>query len=399
MKKIKIILCIIIIFSFTGCWNYQELNELAIATALAVDKKDDIYEVSILIANSKKSTISSREGESSTIVYSGRGKTISEALKDIDMKSPKQIYIGHLAVIVVNDEIAKEGLLDISDLLLREPESVKRFLLILARGNKAKEIIKILSPLESFPSQNIYSNIQISNESQAITTSVTYSKFIENLLKKGINPVLPSVIINGDAKDGSESSSLEKSEPDAEIQLDTIAVFKGDKFLGYTTKDESRGINVINNNINELNITTTCPDEDDKYVVTTLTDLKSNLNIEFIDNKPVITINVKSNGELKELSCDIDLTDPKTIETLEKNDEKNVKNLIEKALKVAQEKYQSDIFGFGNLIYKKNPNFYKKYEDDWDSYFSTIKTKIKVNLNLESKGSFEQSLGDIVDEK
>ena len=391
MKKIKFSILIIVFILSTGCWNYQELNDLAIATAIAVDKTDDdLYEVSILVSNDKNAQVSSKEGESLTTVYSGTGRTISEALKDIDLKIPRQIYLGHLAVVIIDDDVAKDGILNVSDALLRNPETVKRFLLILAREDKAKDIIKVLSPLESFPSQNIYANIKASNESQAISTSITYSEFIESTLKKGINPILPSTSVKGDIKDGSKIDSLQKSEPDAYLKLGTDAIFKKDKFVGYTNTDESKGINIIRNRINQMNITTSCSNEDN-YIVSKLLDLKSNFEIKLEDDIPIGTITVKSSGEIIELNCNLDLSDNKVIQEIEKETEKAVKELIMDALSVTQEKYKSDVFGFGTLLYKKYPKLYNEI-DDWDEYFSTLEIRIKVDLKLELKGSLQQSL-------
>ena len=99
----KKILIIFIIFFLTGCWNYQELNSLAITTAMAIDEADDgKYEVSLLIANSKKGQSNSDEAESQTVLYSGKGKTITEALKSIDSLSSRQIYLGHISVVVIS---------------------------------------------------------------------------------------------------------------------------------------------------------------------------------------------------------------------------------------------------------------------------------------------------------
>ena len=41
MKKLKILLIIIILFSLTGC-SYVELNKLAIVSALGIDYKDNL---------------------------------------------------------------------------------------------------------------------------------------------------------------------------------------------------------------------------------------------------------------------------------------------------------------------------------------------------------------------
>ena len=92
--KIKLFFISLCFFLLTGCYNYNELNTLAIATGMSINYKDDHYEVSLLIANSKQAQVSSKEGESQSIVYEGKGKTISEAMREIDVISPKSIYIG-----------------------------------------------------------------------------------------------------------------------------------------------------------------------------------------------------------------------------------------------------------------------------------------------------------------
>lgn len=170
--KIKIFLLCFICLLFTGCYNYNELNTLAIATGMSINYKEDHYEVSLLIANSKQAQVSSKEGESHSIVYKGKGKTISEALREIDVISPKKIYIGHLSFIVISKSLAENGLLDSLDYLLRDPESIKRFYLIMAKNVEAEEILEIVSPLESFPAQSISTAISFSRESQAVTSTI-----------------------------------------------------------------------------------------------------------------------------------------------------------------------------------------------------------------------------------
>ena len=120
MKKL-IILPIILLL--TGCWNYYELNNLAICTGIAIDKIDNKYEVTYLISNAKKNETSSKDGEAGTTTYNGTGETIQEAINDLQIKMPFEPYSGHLVVAVISDEIAKEGLENILDYLARDTES------------------------------------------------------------------------------------------------------------------------------------------------------------------------------------------------------------------------------------------------------------------------------------
>ena len=128
MKKFTIIIITFIIaITLTGCGGYEELNNLSIVTAVAFDKTDDEYELSFLIANSPKAQTSAKEGEAKTTVYTGKGKTIAEASKDIEQIVPKQIYLGHINVVVISEDIAEDGFLKIADWLLRNPQTRKKF--------------------------------------------------------------------------------------------------------------------------------------------------------------------------------------------------------------------------------------------------------------------------------
>ena len=82
MKKIIII---IFIFLLTGCFNYTELNKMAIVSSIGIDKENDNYVVTVQIMNAKESD----ETEGSQVsVYTEKGKTILYALTQSSGPSP-----------------------------------------------------------------------------------------------------------------------------------------------------------------------------------------------------------------------------------------------------------------------------------------------------------------------
>ncbi len=387
--KIKFYFICLCFFLLTGCYNYNELNTLAIATGMSINYKDDHYEVSLLIANSKQAQVSSKEGESQSIVYEGKGSTISEALREIDVISPKSIYIGHLSFIVVSESLAKQGLIDSLDYLLRDPESIKRFYLIMARNAEAKDILEIVSPLESFPAQSISTAISFSRESQAVTSTIPYSSFIENLVKKGAEPILATIELKGNAKKGKSAESLQSSTPKAYLQLSTLALFKKDKLVHITNEEESKGINVINNNIGELLLNCHCSGGKAEIEVQ---NLKTSKKVSIQDGKPHILVKVKGKGSLQESTCKLDLEQEKNILSLEKKANEEVKRLMEKAIDVTK-KFETDSFGFGNLIYKFHPKIFKPLEENWNEEgFKELDISYDVDIRLEFKGSTESGI-------
>lgn len=390
IKKLSIIL---LLFLMTGCWNYQELNNISISTAIAIDmNEDNEYEVSTLIANSRKSQTSSQESESQSVIYTGKGKTISEAFKDIDLYNPRKNYIGHVAVLVISEEVAKKGLENILDFFARNSESTRRFQMIIARDDKAKDIIKILTPLETYSAQNISSNLKYSKESQATSISVLYSDFIYNYLEKGYDPILPSVILKGDKKDGSKDKSLQQTIPDAFIKIDNLAIFKDDKLMGFATKDESRGINLLKNSINELTVNIK---SDDEYIAVKLTQSITKNKIKFKD-KPIIEVEINANALITEDNTKHNLEDKKVIKEIERKIKNKIKSLANKGLEVSK-KYKSDIFGYGNLIYKNYPKYFKK-QDNWHNEYKDLEVNIKVNVSIDTIGTSEITIKEAKNE-
>ena len=120
MKK-RLIIILLLPVLLTGCWNYSELNEIAIATGISIDWEDDKYKLTALISNAQKTEGSSKEGEAQITVFEGTGKTMTEALKNIELKLPKELYLKHISIIIIGEELAKKGVGNILDYLIRDP--------------------------------------------------------------------------------------------------------------------------------------------------------------------------------------------------------------------------------------------------------------------------------------
>lgn len=388
MKKFTIIIITFIIaITLTGCGGYEELNNLSIVTAVAFDKTDDEYELSFLIANSPKAQTSAKEGEAKTTVYTGKGKTIAEASKDIEQIVPKQIYLGHINVVVISEDIAEDGFLKIADWLLRNPQTRKKFYLLQAKDVSAKNILKIVSPLESFPSQSIATLIESNSETKSIATSITYSNFIAQILEKGYDPVLPSITIKGDVKEGSNEKNLETTEPESYLVLGPLAIYKGDKLEGFSNEKESWAINVLKNEAKEVNYNVKYQNQD---VSIETSSLKSDIKITDKNN---IEITISGVGDIYNINNQIDIQNYKEINKIEKTWSKSLKKDLSKVVKKVQSKYKADIFGFGNLIYKNDPKTWEKLEKEWNTkYFPNLNVKIKTNLKISATGSLVKTI-------
>ena len=394
MKKIKIFLFLVAALLLTGCGNYRELNDLAITTGIAFDIKDDQYIVSYMIANSNKAETDSKDSETKITVYEGKGNTISSAYMDLNSKNPNIPYIGHLEVVIISEDLAKKGILEALDFLIRNPESRKEFYIVLSKNVEAGTLLKTLAPLESFPSQNIAGIIKSNKDEQSTIVMQKYSDVITNMIDEGVEPIINGIELDGNKEEGQMQESLEKATPSATIKIDTIGIFKKDKLLGWSTHDETVGINIINNSTGFVLLETKC---DDKYMTSTLKDIKTKPIITFENNIPKIKLKIKADGAILEMQCKRNLEETKIMKELENEFNEKLKSIIDETIYMAQKKYKSDIFGFGNYIYKNNLKKWNIIKDKWNNeIFPEIKIDTEIKINLNNKGSLEQSLKEVV---
>lgn len=384
MKKILIIPLILLL---TGCWNYYELNNLAICTGIAIDKTEDKYEVTYLISNAKKNETSAKEGEAGTTTYSGIGDTIQDAINDLQIKMPFEPYSGHLVVTIISEDIAKDGIENILDYLARDTESRNFFYILLSKNTKAKNILEIISPLQTFPSQTIASDIETSSAKTSLIYEITYNDFIYTLLEQGINPVLNSVTIIGDKEKGTDTKELSNTVPQATIKIDTLGIFKDDKLLGWASIDESKGINLLTNNVENFYVKTKC---EDKYMMNYVENIKTKTDIDLDNNK--VKVKITGKATILETNCKIDLENPETINSLEQNIKNELNQIIKDSTNLVQNKYTTDVLGYGKIIHKKYPKKWKQIKDNWDEIFKNLKIEPEFDIKIEDQGSLIQTI-------
>ena len=385
MKKLMLLL---ILFLLTGCWNYQELNSLAIATGFAVDIVDDEYEVTVLISNSQKESSSDSKSSASSAVYKGKGKTIEEAIKDSSMAISKQIYVSHIEVLVLSEEVAKNKILEVVDFFFRYPQTRNEFFVVIAENCKAGDTFLVTTPLETFPSQNISKNLEVTSKLQGHIYTVTFNDFIKNLIEEGVNPVLPTISIIGDIEEGNKDKNIEQNEPSTYLKLGMMGIFKKDEFIDISNKEQSQGINFLNDEVITTLIRT---EQDDGFVVVELNDSKTKIDVE-INNIPKYKVSINANGTITEVSDNIDIEENEIIEQIKISSIEEIKKYCIEGINYAK-KLKTDIFGFGNLVYKKDHKLWDKIKDKWEEeLFNQVEVEFDVKLDLKTKGSIDDSI-------
>ena len=372
----KIIILVIIIFFLSGCYNYKELNKIAIVSSISIDKKDNNYLVGAQVMNvkSKEDTSSSK-----IIVYEMTGKTIEEALRKMTTKSNKKLYGGHLGKLVISEEVAKDSIIDIIDLFQRLPEIKDEFTITIVKGIEANKVIKIITSPENIPADFVKSSIETADIDSALTYSSKLDEFVSYYLKEYIDPVISVIEIKNYNKKGTSLKNNETSYSETKIILNNIAVTSNGKLEKFLNESETIGYNFIRNNIMNMILPIKC-DNEDNYSSISISKSKTKQKINKNNNKYIINLNVESNASINEYNCTKDLDKEKNIKSLEKKTEKKIKKYINKAINT-QKNAKGKFLGLERMIYLNYPQYNNEKYD----------VKIKTKVNISRKGDIRNS--------
>ena len=381
MKKIKYIILLLPLLS--GCYNYRELNELGITTAVSIDYKDNNFILIAEVVNPIKQQDVSASNNSPFVNFTSVAPSIQEAFRNTVLESPRQLYLSQLEIILVSEEIINNHLEEFLEFFSREPETRTEIKVIIAKTEESTKGITIQSLLTNFSSSNILESLEVQNKLLGLTQEVTINELLNMYLDPNLEIVLPSMILYGSSDIGDEKENITTSTPKTLVKVGTTSVIKDGKILGYLSEEESKMVNLINGNLTKTILK--IPYEDG-YVVFEPNRIKTKQKLNIKDNK--ITIEISGFSKIKEFHTTKNIKNMKTVEELNKYFNKEIENMIKDNFNKIREKYNTDMFGFKELYYRTDHKYFKKYCSNWyETTFPNIELEVKSNIKLYEKGN------------
>ncbi|MCM3630598.1 Ger(x)C family spore germination protein [Paenibacillus glycanilyticus] len=377
-------LCLLLL---TGCWSRRELNELLIVLGMGIDWEDGHYLVSYQVVNPSEISNQQKRGDRPpSTLFQGRGRTLFEAARSVTTEAPRKVYLGHLQIYVIGEEAARRGINELIDVSARDNETRMDFNIIIAKGTKAENVLKLYTPVEKLPSYSMQQSLQTSEKNWAPTIAVTLDEALTNLSSQGSELALTGIRVIGSPEIGETKQNVEKFLPPSRFRYSGIAAFKGDKLIGWLNERESRGYTDITNNLDSTTIAIPCGEQ--RYLGVEVTSSNSKIKTKVVNGKPEVEVAIRTEANIVERSCtDVDLSKPETIKELEAKTKQSVQTNVEDAVSRAKE-MKSDIFGFGTQMEKDHPAFWNQVKDKWrDEYFPKIKVNYKIQIFIRDTGT------------
>ncbi len=328
MKKV---LLLIIILLTTGCYDYTELNNLAIVSSIGIDFQDNNYILTLEILN-----------DTDAIDITVTGNTITEAFDNASLTINKIPYYYHLKALIISETIQEDKLSLLLDYFLRNPKIIHGFYLVMCKDISAKDF---LNKKHFVIGEEIVNKI----ENNPYLYNISYNGLFEDVLEQFINK----------RKDALLTTFIIK---DDQIQTYGVALFKDTKLVTILNNEESAYLNLLLNNQTNLSL-----DNDDLtiniYDSKTMITFPKNITIQ-IDCEAQITNNKKHN-DLKHDESYLKFNNDFSVILKDK-----VTSLLEKLNKL-----EVDPIGF-------KWQYYKQTKKD----LTISKFNLNINLKVNKKG-------------
>lgn len=371
-----VLLVLLLILPLFGCWNYRGLNEMVVVAGVAVDKNQGsgYYDLSFEIIDLTKPV--QQNGLNAKMIES-EGETIFDAVRNAKKRASDKLYFGHTQIVVISEDIARsEDIGDVLDWFLRDGECRETICVVISQEKTAREILSIKGINEAIISSEIKDIIKDDRNVTSSTACVELYQVFGTLQAQGKMLALPA--IHNVMNDGELTS-----------EINGIAVYKNERMVGYLTPEESKYYLFITNQIRGgiLTFSTYSAQENATLEISQNTTERS---FDYKNGQLSILIKTDTTVFLDEYMGYNEALEEGQIAYMQEAAETELARNITAVIQKVCGDFDPDIFGFGDMVYKKNFRLWNCIKDSWDERFRSLDVKVQTEIHIVNTASSKE---------
>lgn len=390
MKLISLLLVMTILLPLSACWDRREPEEMAFVIAIGFDYNEelDMYKIIAQIANPLGMGDSEGGGGGSGDktpfwTLSALGHTPVEAARNLAKESTRELFWSHVRILLFSETMARRGVAPVLEFFERG-----RQLRTIARPavveGDLESVLNSDFPLDETGSRGLTRQMVTIVFERAMFPSKTIRELYITASQPGKELFLGRAYVT--------SGSSEIGDPAAAnpVQIRGGAVFRGDRLQGWLDERDTTGWNWVAGRVVRAIQVIKFPASEGDFVTVEIIEVRSQCKPVKTSQGIHIQIHVGVDGRIEDATASLEL-EPEILATLERRLAETVRNDINSAIANSQS-YNSDIFGFGNLISRKMPGEWGGIEESWDQLFPQLIVNIDVEANIRRSGLINESL-------
>lgn len=354
----------------------MELQDLGIITATAIDYLDDgKTRVSVQIFIPR--TITTGQGgedpsAGSTFVREGTGDNLATAISNLQEHVPRRLFWGQCKIYIFGEELAKKGIRNEIDFLVRHPSPRVNSFLFVSEGD-AMEMLTLVPPLERYSGEALR---KLAEEESSIKTTL---RDVDMALMGTSESVSMPYI--------KKLESVEQAKKPHETipVIHGAAIFKKDLMAGTLNEEEARGLLWLKDEVKRSTISIKLEGEDGEIAMTP-TSGKVKFSPEIAGGNWIMNLHIGISGDIVQNETHLNLMNKDVIKTIEKEYETGLRERISKTIEQLQQEFHVDAANFGRRFHQKYPKEWNKVKDNWDEKYPEIEIKILVKAKIKGPG-------------
>ncbi len=387
-RSFALLIIVLLAVTQAGCWSRIETNNLAIVTAIALDKTSDDkirFAVEIVrpavisggdVAEGGSGNTSSNTSDQPVLQIGATGETAYDAWRNLQLQMGRMMFFAHTQEVIFGERLAREGVKPYLDFAERRFRLRRNIGFSITEG-EAKEVL-IATPLIE-PSIGLALNSFSSNytrQSKALFSNL--ASFYNNLYNEFTHPTASKINIY----------ILDPETKHSHVKFAGAAVFKEDRLVGWLNEKETRGLNRILGHMGRGTVIPVTDADGDKKISIVTARSRTEIKAIVRDGKPVIKIRVNEEGEISDIEPAADITSPEFIDQLNLGYGEAIKEELNAAILAAQHIYGVDILEFGKVVRRQENNYWRKnnLQLSWAEVFPDLQVELLVDAKVRRIG-------------
>lgn len=395
----------ICIFSLTGCYDANGIENLSYSIAIGLDKgENNILKLSIQFATPSAGGGNS-EGSSqsnTTTITSIECSSISSGLNLINSYISKKVNLSHCKVIVISEELASEGISEYIYTLVDNVE-VRPTCNVVVTRCEAIDFLKKAKPTLEKLTARYYEAALNSGEYTAYTADIQLKDFYSALKNSTSQPVAILAGINTNKThqtheytdkfniDSSYKANETPIQDKTSLECMGLVVFDNDKIVGELDGIESICYSILTNKLDNCLITIKNPDSSKNPVDIYLNPQKNTkIDVKMINNTPYISIKVFLEGYITSADQESEHSSPENLKLIGKAADAYLENQISSFVYKTSKDLKCDIIGFGKYALMHYLTLDEWNSTNWLSNYQNAFFDIEVSVNVNSGELFSK---------